>query len=291
MFDKEHFDNVPKFNQFTYWFIRTSETTFDYGLAQSFLARSPQIEGQIIDKDTDSLPEIIQEEFHQFTLRPEYMIGKPVNINTSDAASNDQEMMVDYFEQLIVGSIFIRELKGKKHDPDTAIEMCDKFFQWIRSTDFYFCPASTKYHDAIPLGLLFHTLNVYNNIIELRKIKKFQSTDYASITLVALLHDLTKIGNYEHYLKNVKNETTGEWEKIPSYRWKDNPFPFGHGVTSMYIASQFFWLYIDELLAIRWHMAAYRVAKQDEGELEEANERYPIVRMIQFADQLACTKF
>ena len=290
MFDTNALNNMPKFDTFNYWFIRKSATSFDYGLRSTFTGEAPVIEGTFNSDEWMNYPKEVQDDFKQFTNRPEFCVGDKVILNTAGATSNNQETMINAFETLIVGAIFIRALRSK-HDPDRAFSIATRFLDWIRSTDFYSCPGSTRFHDAEPSGLLFHTLNVYNNMVELRKINKFSEVDYTSIAIVSLCHDLTKIGNYESYTRNVKNEHTGEWEKVPSYKWKCNPFPFGHGVASMYIVTQFFQLSLDEMLGIRWHMGEYRVAAQEVGELEDASETYPIVRMVQFADQLACAKY
>lgn len=290
MFDKTKFEMMTSFNDMKYWFIRNSSDSFLYGPRESFLTNEPTIEGTYHLGDFMNYSAEIQEDFKKFTFRPEYYVGDTIKMDSKSASNNNQDRMIDAFETLIVGYIFIRTLE-RKRNPDDAFQSVTRFLDWIRSTDFYICPASTRFHDAEPCGLLFHTLNVYNNILELRKISKFQTVDYATMTLVSLCHDLTKIGNYESYLRNVKNEQTGEWEKVPSYKWKGNPFPFGHGVASMYIITQFFQLSVEEMLGIRWHMGEYMVSSQETGELEDACERFPIVRMVQFADQLACAKF
>ena len=38
-----------------------------------------------------------------------------------------------------------------------------------------------------------------------------------SFTLVSLLHDLCKANYYKSGFRNVKNDATGQWEKVPSY--------------------------------------------------------------------------
>ena len=290
MFDKSKFDTMPKFEEFHYWFVRTDANTLAYAPADVFLTKDEKLMNSVAEDYTDSLSDEIQEDYRKFCSRPEYCVGQKVNIDTTGALCNNPEDMIDYFENLITGSIFIRQLKAKKN-PDIAMGAVANFLNWIRSTDFYTCPASTRFHDADPSGLLYHTLNVYNNMIELRLIDKFADTAYDSIVVVTFCHDLSKIGNYESYMKNVKDEATQTWQQVPAYRWKSNPFPFGHGVASMYLVSQFFRLSIDEMLAIRWHMGEYRVSTHETGELEDACETYPLVRMVQFADQLACVKY
>lgn len=291
MFNQQVFDAMPKFDTFTKWFIRLSDHEFLYGPAESFgKDTEPITENILSEANLTAIPEDVLVQFQEYQRRPEYEVGRKKNIITTNIASNSQDYMVDAFESTIVGAAFIRALNARRN-PDTAFPAVTRFLDWIRSTDFYICPGSTRFHDSEPMGLLFHSLNVYNNIIDLKNLQKFKDVEYHSIALISLCHDFTKIGNYESYMKNVKNEQTQQWEKVPAYRWKCNPFPFGHGVASMYIVTQFFKLSIEEMLAIRWHMGEYRVADADGGELEEACEKYPMVRMIQFADQLACVQY
>lgn len=78
-----------------------------------------------------------------------------------------------------------------------------KMFDEIGLT-FFSAPASSRidYHSCFPGGLARHSLFVMKNMIKL--IDKFQIQDYdkESIILVALFHDLGKIGNgeEEYYL-------------------------------------------------------------------------------------------
>lgn len=289
MFDKTAFEVMPKYENFTYWFIRTDKSLFDIIKKDD----PGEVLESFVDDGTSRCPSNIigvADDFDLFKQRPEYFVGQEAKLNTQMISFNTSDDLIDSFENLIVGASFIRA-RNAGLDPDKSFESVDRFLYWIRGTDFYSCPASTRFHDAEPLGLLYHSLNVYNNMIDLRNLEKFNHVDYHSMVLTSLCHDFTKIGNYEMYMRNVKNDQTGQWEQVPSYRWKGNPFPFGHGVASMYIVSQFFKLSMEESLAIRWHMGEYSVSPREGGELEDAGEQYPLVKMLQFADQLACVKY
>lgn len=37
----------------------------------------------------------------------------------------------------------------------------DKLLEWLKSTDFFTAPASTRFHGVYPGGLVKHSLNVY----------------------------------------------------------------------------------------------------------------------------------
>lgn len=163
--------------------------------------------------------------------------------------------------------------------------------QWIRSTDFYAAPASSNHHESYQGGLLVHSLNVYNHMVDLTTLSIFEKVNVAEATIVALVHDWCKIGYYESYEKNVKNDSTGKWEKKSAYRINQKGIPLGHGATSLYLAMHVMRLTNEQALAIRWHMGEYNVADNEVNELQTANLKYPMVYLIQFADRLACTSY
>lgn len=163
---------------------------------------------------------------------------------------------------------------------------------WLSTTDFYEAPASTIYHESEVGGLLKHTLVTAYHAATLSSLPEFKKVNPEDAIFVALVHDWCKIGYYESYQKNVKNEATGQWEKQTAFKRKDLSYScFGHGVSSMYMAQKFFKLSIDECLAIRWHMGAFRVVDSEINEMQQANETYPLVHLLQFADQLSLVKY
>lgn len=162
---------------------------------------------------------------------------------------------------------------------------------WLEQAGFFTAPASSIYHQNYPGGLLEHTLETVYQILDLWEVPIFHDhVDIVSAVKVALVHDWCKIGLYEQYMKNVKNEATGVWEKVPVYKRSDAALPFGHGVESLMKAQTVFKLSTEEALAIRWHMGEYNVAPNEMNDLHQANEKYPLVYMLQFADRLASTE-
>lgn len=134
----------------------------------------------------------------------------------------------------------------------------DDLMAWLESTDFYSAPSSTRYHGAEPGGLAAHSIAVYNRL----KQKQTDETD-ETIAIASLFHDLCKCNFYKQTFRNVKNEVTGKWEKVPSYDI-DDKFPLGHGEKSMFIIMKFMKLTDEEALAIRWHMGFSAVEQQFE---------------------------
>lgn len=226
--------------------------------------------------DNTELDVVIAEEFKKFQQLPDYLVGKAV----PEEAFKSQESMVRELEFRIIGCYHI--LYGN----DKADALAERCITWLRSTDFYMAPASTKYHDAEAVGLLKHTLKVINKLYELMTMKTFKDVDCAQATVAAIVHDWCKIDFYEGYMRNVKNEE-GVWEQVPSFRCKGSSIPLGHGVTSMFIAQKFFKLTTEMALAIRWHMGEYDVSESQSHDLMDANERYPMVLLLQTADRLS----
>lgn len=197
------------------------------------------------------------------------------------------DLMTSY-EQLFVAAYILAYNTIVRSDAKNPYEIA---IDWLRTTDFYTAPASTQYHDSVPGGLLTHSLRVYNELIELIKIPAFKSVQLEHAVISALVHDWCKIGLYEMYERNVKNEKTGQWEKVPSYRYNQRGIPLGHGATSMYIAMKMIPLTVEQALAIRWHMGRWDVCQPEYSELQKSNAEYPLVYLLQFADQLACTEY
>jgi hypothetical protein len=78
------------------------------------------------------------------------------------------------------------------------------------------CPASSKrdHHNAFPGGLVDHSLRVLTNAIKIIKAFKYE-LPLESVVLVALFHDLGKVGDHEkdYYLKqndDWRNNKLGE---------------------------------------------------------------------------------
>lgn len=238
------------------------------------------------DSAPDDKNEIIGA-FQMFQDRPEYSVYRAHKLihglNTDSFSTLDDAS--DLYDTLIAGCAIM--LYGEEY----GLKHADSFLRWIRNTDFYQAPASAKYHDAFEGGLLKHSLDVAYHITDLLQLESFSTVNIASCILVALTHDLCKIGLYKPYLKNVKSEKTGQWEKERAYTYNDANIPLGHGAASLYITQKFFHLSLEEALAIRWHMGRWNMCDGEVGEYHVAVKKYPLVYMLQFADQLSIKEY
>ncbi len=161
-------------------------------------------------------------------------------------------------------------------------EGADRLLEWLQTTDFFTAPASTRYHCACPAGLVMHSINVYEVMME----KHFDpETDNAeSFALCALLHDVCKAQFYKVSSRNVKNERTGQWEKVPYYVIED-AFPYGHGEKSVFLIERFVRLKPAEATAIRWHMGGFDdAARGGNFSISVAYDKYPIAVKLHLAD-------
>ena len=154
-----------------------------------------------------------------------------------------------------------------------------ELLEWIQKTDFFTAPASTKFHCACEHGLVMHSVSVFNTMVE--KHYDEESDSLESFAICALLHDLCKAQFYKVSTRNVKNDETGQWEKVPYYSVEDS-FPYGHGEKSVFLIERFMRLRLDEAMAIRWHMGGF---DDNSGyAISQAYDRYPLAVKLHLAD-------
>ncbi len=167
-------------------------------------------------------------------------------------------------------------------------EGADKLLEFLERSDFYTAPASTRYHGAFEGGLLQHSLNVYDCLVDILsrpRMKELYGIEYSdeSIAIAGLLHDICKVNFYKTSFRNVKNEE-GKWVSAPYYTIEDN-LPYGHGEKSVYIVSGFMRLTRDEAFAIRYHMGFS--GTEDTNNVGRALEMFPLAYATCCADMEA----
>ena len=167
----------------------------------------------------------------------------------------------------------------------TGVEELMKF---IRKSDFYSAPASTRFHGSYEGGLLAHSLNVYKSLSQ--KISQspvwsgiLSDIPEESIIIVSLLHDICKTYYYTTEMRNKK--VNGVWEQVPFYT-VDDKIPYGHGEKSVMMIEEYIKLTPQERYSIRWHMGPFS-GSQDWGTLGVAFEKYPLALALFEADMEA----
>lgn len=171
----------------------------------------------------------------------------------------------------------------------------EALIEFIRKSDFYTAPASTRFHSCHEGGLLEHSLNVYARLIskfndELWKSSVEVGSD--SLIIAALLHDLCKSYFYgtelknkkEYHDKGSKSDSNGrfDWVTVPSYV-VDDKIPYGHGEKSVMMIEEYIKLKPIERYAIRWHMG-FSEPKENWNTLGTAMRKYPLILALHMSD-------
>ena len=170
-------------------------------------------------------------------------------------------------------------------------EGAEELLNWLLSTDFFEAPASARYHSAVAGGLCQHSLNVYDCLRaylarpRVQQVYGLTGEDYSeeSIAIVALLHDLCKIGCYRPGFRNVKDER-GQWQKVATYNFEDD-LPFGHGEKSVWMIMKYMKLTDQEAFAIRYHMGFS--VEDDPRTVGQALSKFPLAFALNVADSEA----
>ena len=175
-------------------------------------------------------------------------------------------------------------------------EGMDKVIAFLRSSDFYKAPASSRYHSCHEGGLLEHSLNVYeclnNKVNDTVWSGVMGDVGRDTIIISALLHDICKANYYTVEYKNKKIysdygkkvDAAGryDWETVPGYT-VDDTHPLGHGECSVIMLQQFIKLKPIKLYAIRFHMG-FTEPKDMYNTLGNAIKKYPFILAIHEAD-------
>ena len=212
----------------------------------------------------------------------------------SEISKQEREAMIEVFEG---------------HLSRVQREGVDRLRDYIRKSDFYTAPASTKYHSSFKGGLLYHSLQVYECLDKKTSGSEYNvwrepldtdKVDAESIIIVGLLHDICKTYFYGSELRNqktydpdkvataemrqVKHDSNGDfiWETVPVYT-VDDKVPYGHGEKSVMMIEEYIKLKPVERYAIRWHMG-FTEPKENWNTLKEAIKKYPLVLAMIEAD-------
>lgn len=290
---QNYLDNTPKYSDMEYYFTPGGQSYKHHkvykngvyiGIYSEDNYKLVMRSASATDKDSDMA---VYASFLLFMKRVEYAALQPVL--SMPTKLEDLQLV---YELTLVGVYLQRCFLKTKEDPDAQIRNIMHAIEWLRSCNFYECPASTKYHEAFPGGLVLHSLRVVEMTKQLSYMPAFaDKVELHSAVLCALVHDWCKICMYESFMRNVKDDN-GNWTQVQSYRTSSKfIIPAGHGVSSYFLASRFFRLTPEEVLAIRWHMGKWRTVDDEVNELQTSNENFPLVHLIQFADQLSITNY
>lgn len=168
----------------------------------------------------------------------------------------------------------------------------DNLMEWLENeTNFFTSPASTRYHGSYEGGLVEHSLNVFNQMLfELDTVVGKGWEDLypmESVAIVALFHDLCKVGQYRETEK-WRKDADGQWESYLAYEYDPEQLTMGHGAKSNFFLQRFIHLTTMEAQAIFWHMGAYDISPYANlNGCGAAFETNPLAFLIHRADMAA----
>ncbi len=193
-------------------------------------------------------------------------------ILTPEQIENNKQQIIDIYRNCV-----------KREGSDKLLDYL------INKSDFFTAPASTRFHGAYDGGLAQHSLNVYNCFkayLERDRVRELYNLNASdeTIAVCALLHDICKVNVYTRGTRNVKNEETGQWEKVPTFFFDDG-LPYGHGEKSVYMITGFMRLTREEAFAIRYHMGFS--GEENANNVGKAFEMFPLAFALSTADMEA----
>jgi len=217
--------------------------------------------------------------------------------------------------------LFQQILQGVFKEEFSSLDRLIDFLE--NKSDYFWAPASVKYHNAFPGGLIAHSLNVYETMTGLKERNNLDILPDESIAICGLLHDLGKVNFYvledieatpkqKEYMKSLfssselkqfdeegctkawattlidwvaKQERKGDIpKKSIAYKVQDG-FPIGHSVRGLSLLQDLITLTNEEKLAIRWHSGIWEeVVGDDKLAFQKARNEYPLVNVLMLAD-------
>ena len=186
----------------------------------------------------------------------------------------------------------------------------DRLVNQLINSDFFYAPASARYHNAFPGGLCAHCLNVYDNLVaftnamfpnkineETNEVISTCPFSEDSLKIVALFHDFDKMNKYERTVNNKKIYSENgskydemgkfDWVSVPGWKRKDNQDVFSvgtHAETSVYMTETFIPLSPEEWAAIISHDGVFGNPKLD---VTSVYSKYNLACMLHIADMAA----
>jgi hypothetical protein len=157
-----------------------------------------------------------------------------------------------------------------------------EFNMFLDSIDYFNAPASTQYMGAYPGGLCEHALIVVHELGALCSAYYPGRYTEEDIIKVALLKDIYKATMYETYMKNIKDDTTGQWTTIPAYKTREanTRVVYGNAGLSAYMQVKKYIELTDEQI----EAIIYSSPQSFEPDIHEVMRAYPLVTLTRMAE-------
>lgn len=161
-----------------------------------------------------------------------------------------------------------------------------ELLKWLKSTDFFTAPGSTRFHDSHAGGLAEHSARVFDELVRLLKAFPEVKTSAETAAIVTLLHDVCKADCYKVEMRNKKNDH-GQWIQVPVYTFKEDFCFGGHGSKSVYLIQKFMRLTDEEAVCINCHMGP----ENGNFAVNDAYRAYPLAFLVHTADMASTIEF
>lgn len=180
-----------------------------------------------------------------------------------------------------VKETFIKLLKS------TKIEGVDKLIKAMEEGGFFTAPCSGEYHLCKEGGLLEHSINVFNTLLELDKATG-ADLDYKDMVLCSLIHDLGKMGDHgkPNYVPNILK--SGKMSDAKPYCTNKDLFYEEHEVRSVIIAERYIELTEEQETAILHHNGLF--GKLDSSYSNHNFDKSKLAFLLHTAD-MWCSRF
>ena len=156
-----------------------------------------------------------------------------------------------------------------------------EFNKFLDQIDYFNAPASTQYIGAYSGGLCEHALRVAHELGVLCNAYYPGRYTEEDVIKVALLKDIYKATMYETYMKNVKDEATGQWITIPAYKTREANMRsvFGDFALSSYFQIKNFIALTDEQ-----SLAIIHSTGNFPPDIHDVMRTYPLVTLTRMAE-------
>ena len=154
--------------------------------------------------------------------------------------------------------------------------------RFLEQIDYFNAPASTQYMGAYPGGLCEHALIVAHELGALCNAYYPGRYTEEDVIKVALLKDIYKATMYEMYMKNVKDDTNGQWTTVPAYKTREanTRTVFGNVGLSSYMQIKGYVSLTDEQI----EAIIYASPQNFEPDIHEVMRAYPLVTLTRMAE-------
>lgn len=155
----------------------------------------------------------------------------------------------------------------------------------LDQVDYFNKPASTQYMGAYPGGLCEHALRNAHELGVLCNAYFPGRYSEEDVIKVAFFKDFYKATMYEAYMKNVKDEETGQWTSVPAYKTKEsrNRPVFGDIGFSSYMQIKNIIPLTDE----QTEAIVYSRISDFAPDMHDVLRTYPLVALVRMAEMAA----